>query len=353
MREHQSLEGLRELADRDVWDVADRRIKRFLDRALPEGYPPFSFRESLAAPGCFYSPHARDLSEVDIAFIGVPMDQGAVIRTGARHGPETVRRASRTVGPVHERTGTIPFELCRIGDRGEVEFTGYALQRRVEDIRLFYQEVRDAGVTPFGLGGEHTMTAPILAALGASRPLALVQIDAHADSTGQFGGERINDGSLVRFAAADGFIDPTHTVQVGMRNGSFILWDFSHQSGMTYLTADDVYEAGVDDIVRVIHEVVGDMSVYLSLDLDAIDPAFMPAVGSPEPFGLTSRQVRDLIRGLRGLDLVGADMVELCPGFDSNGVGENLAAGLAFEILCLLAESHSSRVGETRPTVWA
>ena len=216
-------------------------------------------------------------------------------------------------------------------------------------------KIKDAGVIPLSIGGEHTMSYPILKAIARDEPLGLIHIDAHGDTTGFLSDDdpgEVHDGNCFSRAAIDGLIDPERTIQVGIRGSSSWCWEFSEDSGMRVVYAEEIQERGVKAIVQEARELIGDGPCYLTIDVDALDPAYMPGTGVPEPFGLTPLEVRDFIRGLRGLDLHGADIAEICPARDSQEISATLGAALAFEMLCLLTEAQLTRTGNVRRTHW-
>lgn len=269
--------------------------------------------------------------------------------------PNALREASLTYGgPIHELWATVPFDLCNIVDYGNVDFSRpHNTQQTVDEIHAAICEISDAGAVPFSVGGVHTVSHPILKALGREQPLGMIHIDAHADTmTGEMQGEDLSDGAVFRNAVLDQGIDPSRTVQIGIRGSYAHLWDFSYDSGMRVITINDFDEIGLPGVLAEVRSIIGDGPCYLTLDCDGIDAAYLPGTQLPEPFGLTSREVRNLIRGLRGLDLVGADIVELCPLVDVKDTSSNLMASLGFEILCLLAEARQARTGNTNKTHW-
>lgn len=337
--------------DRDSLDLRDQKISTFLRRAVQEGYK-LGAEGFLQHHGFFQAPHRQDLTDVDIAIVGVPLDLGSLPRVGARHGPEAARKWSHLYGLVHPETGTIPFEMCSIVDYGDVVWSSYNLAERIQDIRNTYDKLGESAVVPLSIGGEHTISYPILAAITGGEPVGLVHVDAHCDTMGAWGGEIANDTSVFRRATLEGAIDPERTIQIGIRGPWSFVWDFSRECGMRVITADEVFERGVPAIVAEAREVVSNGPVYLSIDTDSLDSACMPGTTLPEPFGLTGRQVRDIVRGLRGLDIIGADITELCPPHDVGGMSANLVAALLFEILCVLVEARVARTGRTRKTHW-
>ncbi|MEX0760595.1 MAG: arginase family protein, partial [Tistlia sp.] len=213
----------------------------------------------------------------------------------------------------------------------------YSLEQPIEDIFAYYARISAAGVKPVSAGGDHSVTYPILKALGAARPLGLVHIDAHCDTSGEFEGAKFHHGGPFRHAVLDGALDPERTIQIGIRGSAEYLWEFSYDSGMTVLHVEEVAELGIEAVVARAKEVVGAGPVYVSLDVDGLDPAFAPGTGTPEVGGLTPRETQALLRGLAGLDIVGGDVVEVAPQYDATTNTAQVGAQMLFEILCLTA----------------
>jgi len=292
------------------------------------------------------APLVQDLSSIDIAMAGVPFDGGVTNRSGARHGPREVRNQSSLMRTVHPATRQNPFDLKRIGDIGDVDFPDlFDLEASVERIHQFYLRLTKAGVMPLTTGGDHSISYPILRALGAFAPLGLVHIDAHTDTWDSFAGSKFMHGTPFRRAVEAGAIDPRRTIQIGIRGAQSSCegWDYSRDQGMRVVFMDEVEALGIDGIVWEARRVVADAPCYLSFDIDALDPAFAPGTGTPEAGGLTMREAIRLVRGLQGLQLVGADLVEVSPPFDIGGVTALNGATLLYEMLCLLACRPNSR----------
>ena len=286
------------------------------------------------------APLVQDLSSIDIALAGVPFDGGVTNRSGARHGPREVRNQSSLMRTVHPATRQNPFDLKRIGDIGDVDFPDvFDLEASVERIYQFYLRIAEAGAMPLTTGGDHTISYPILKALGAFNPLGLVHIDAHTDTWDSFAGSRFMHGTPFRRAVEAGAIDPRRTIQIGIRGAqtSSEGWDYSRDQGMRVVFMDEVEALGIEGVIRETHRVIAGEPCYLSFDIDALDPVFAPGTGTPEAGGFTMREAIRLVRGLHGLQLVGADLVEVSPPFDVGGVTSLNGATLLYEILCLLA----------------
>lgn len=287
-------------------------------------------------------PVIKELTDFDIAMVGVPYDGAVTNRPGARHGPREVRNASSNMRAIHPTTRVNPFELCRIGDGGDVPFTRvYEIEGVHEDIEAFFSDLGDARTVPLAVGGDHSITLPILRALAKDGPVGLIHIDAHTDTWDEFMGSRFCHGAPFRRAVEEGLIDPQRTAQIGIRGAqnSTEGWDFSESSGMRVLPMDEVSQRGVQAAGEEAVRVVGGERTYLSFDIDSLDPAFAPGTGTPEVGGLTTIEAQELIRVFRGVRLVGADVVEVAPPFDPGGITALAAATMMYEILCILSEA--------------
>ena len=289
-----------------------------------------------------------DPAEVDIALIGVPFDGAVTNRPGARLGPREIRNMSSFMRSIHPVSRINPYELCRVGDLGDVPLTSvYDLNATVQDIADFYKKVTSAGALPLSAGGDHSITYPILQAVGAKRPVGLVQIDAHTDTWNEFMGSNLTHGAPFRRAVEAGVLDPKRTIQIGIRGAqnSEEGWTFSRDSGMRIVFMEEFTQIGVEAVVAEARQIIGDGPAYISFDIDGLDPAFAPGTGTPEIGGLTTIEAQNILRGLQGLDLVGGDVVEVSPPFDPTGITALTGATLMYEILCLLAESVHRRRG--------
>jgi guanidinopropionase len=292
------------------------------------------------------APLARSIDEVDIALVGVPYDGGVTHRPGARHGPREIRNMSTMMRSYHHITRLNPFEACRIADVGDVRFRNiYNLDEAIKDIETFFQQIVDAGLTAVAAGGDHSISYPILKALGEPQPVGLVHIDAHTDTWGPFMGSRFHHGAPFRMAVDGGYVDPKRAVQIGIRGAQNTQegWDYSRESGMRVVFIEEFVEMGVQGVIEEARRVVGDGPTYLSFDVDALDPVHAPGTGTPEVGGMTTREALSLLRGLRGLNLVGGDVVEVAPPFDPSGNTALVGATLLYEIVCLLAELHAAK----------
>jgi len=289
--------------------------------------------------GLAYRPDAaaQGFAGLDVAVIGVPMDLGVTNRAGARLGPRAVRAVER-IGPYEHALKVAPSLHVRAADVGDVPMQSrFSLEQCHLDIEAFFARMHAAGVTPLAVGGDHSITYPILKALGKARPVGLVHIDAHCDTGGTFEGSKFHHGGPFRQAVLDGALDPERMIQIGIHGGAEYLWEFSIDSGMTVLYAEDVAEMGVRAVVEKARDVIGDGPTYVSFDIDGIDPAFAPGTGTPEVGGLTPREALGILRGLAGADIVGADVVEVAPQYDATSNTAHVAAQMLFTELCLVA----------------
>jgi len=289
------------------------------------------------------APLARTLEGVDIGLIGVPTDLGVTNRPGARHGPREIRNASSLMRAFNLGLGVNPYELCRISDLGDVRFSNrYDLELQVAEIEGFYRQVHEAGVRPVSAGGDHSITYPIFRALGAEAPLGMVHIDAHTDTWGEFFGSKFTHGAPFRLAVESGVLDPARTIQIGIRGGQNTLEsvEFSKSRGMRVMFIEEFAALGVPRVIAEARKVVGEGRTYISFDVDGLDPVYAPGTGTPEIGGMTTLEAQSLLRGLRGLNLVGGDVVEVAPPYDPSGNTALVGATLMFEILCLVADAH-------------
>lgn len=318
----------------------DEKFAAYLKRAFEEESPILQPRYA-EIPTFLRMPYRPDPEGVEI---GVPFDLGVTHRAGARHGPREVRNRSSAMGFQHHKSKIIPCDLCRVADLGDVRMGDrYSLERGIEWIGAFYQKIAEAGIAPLSVGGDHSITYPILKALGAKQPLGLVHVDAHCDTMADLDGSKFHHGGPFRNAVEAGVLDPTRTVQIGIRGNSEPFWDFSYQSGMRVIHIEEFHQMGLAAVIEEARRVVGDGPAYISFDGDGLDPSFAPGTGTPEVGGLTTIEGQAIVRGMQGLHLVGGDVVEVSPPFDPTGNTALVGATMLFEILCVLADSVADR----------
>jgi len=308
----------------------------------------------------FRAPHVdmhedpAGLSKVDVGVVGVPFDGGVTSRPGARHGPREVRTQSATnVRRVNQATGCQPFDIgMAVADVGDAYVSRpFELIGAHSEIQAHFATLLDAGVLPVAIGGDHSVSLPILRAHGAKRaeqglpPLAMIHIDAHADTGDDYMGSKFHHGAPFKIAVDEGLIDPKRVVQFGIRGttGFPDQWKFSYESGMRVIDMDECESLGPKGILEEIKRVVGDRDVYITFDIDALDPAYAPGTGTPEIGGLTPIFTQTVLRGLGNgglaLNIVGADLVEVSPPLDAGNLAALAGANLAFELLCIAVQA--------------
>ena len=315
---------------------SERRKWPFSDPATLLGAP---FRPEVTA--------LPDFGGLDVALIGVPMDLGVTNRTGARLGPRAVRAVER-IGPYEHALRIAPTMHLTFADIGDVPMQSrFSLDQCHQDIEAFYTRVCAAGVIPLSVGGDHSITYSILKAVGREHPVGMVHIDAHCDTSGEYEGAKFHHGGPFRQAVLAGVLDPERSIQIGIRGGAEYLWEFSYDSGMTVLHDEDVTAMGIPAVVAKARAVVGDGPIYVSFDVDAIDPGFAPGTGTPEAGGMTPREVLAILRGLAGLQVVGGDVVEVAPQYDATTNTAQIGAQCLFELLCLVATNYRERRRES------
>lgn len=284
-------------------------------------------------------PVATHAAGLDAAFIGVPLDIGASNRAGARFGPRQIRAESSLIRPYNMATGAAPFDALQVADLGDVPINTYSLEKSVGIITDFYREVLGHGCVPLTLGGDHTIALPILRAVAERHgPVALIHVDAHADVNDEMFGERIAHGTPFRRAVEEGLLQTNKVWQIGLRGSGYAADDFDwpRRQGFTVIPAHEVWWQSLAPIMDKVRAVIGDAPCYLSFDIDGIDPAYAGGTGTPEIGGLSVPQALEIIRGCRGLNLVGADLVEVSPPYDPSGNTALLGANLLYEMLCVL-----------------
>ena len=293
-----------------------------------------------SGPGTFMRlPQAGSLEGLDVGIVGVPMDIGTSWRSGTRFGPKQIRAESAMIRPYNLQTGAAPFDSLNMADIGDLAINTFSLKDSLRIIQESYRDILKSPIIPVALGGDHSITLPILRAIAEKHgQVALVHIDAHADVNDEMFGERETHGTVFRRAYEDGLIDPAHVYQIGLRGTGYTATDFSEAQGWGFQMwlAPDLWHKSLAGLGAEIRRDIGDRPTYVTYDIDSLDPAFAPGTGTPEIGGLTTAQAMELIRGLRGLNIVGCDMVEVSPPYDPSGNTALVAANLLFELLCVL-----------------
>ncbi|MGN5764223.1 agmatinase [Acinetobacter calcoaceticus] len=279
------------------------------------------------------------LADLDAAFIGIPLDIGTSLRSGTRFGPRQIRAESVMIRPYNMATGAAPFESLNVADLGDVAINTFNLAEAVRIIEEHYDRILAHPIIPLTLGGDHTLTLPILRSIYKKHgPVGLVHIDAHADVNDEMFGEKVAHGTTFRRAAEEGLLDCQRVVQIGLRAQGYSADDFnwSRRQGFRVVQAEECWHKSLAPLMEEVRQQVDGGPVYLSFDIDGIDPAWAPGTGTPEIGGLTTIQAMEIVRGCQGLDLVGCDLVEVSPPYDTTGNTSLLGANLLYEMLCVL-----------------
>ena len=292
-----------------------------------------------AGPGTMFRlPSQPNAAGLDIAIAGVGLDIGTSNRTGTRFGPRQIRNESAMVRPYCMATAAAPFDSFQIADIGDVALNSFDLLKSIDIIEAFYQNVLTHGAKPATVGGDHTITLPILRAIHKVHgPVGMVHVDAHADINDHQFGEKVAHGTIFRRAIEEGLINPHKMVQIGLRTTGYSAEDFdwSRDQGARVVTAEECWYKSLAPLMDEVRDMIGtDAPTYLSFDIDGLDPSVAPGTGTPEPGGLMASQGVEIIRGCFGLNLVGCDLVEVSPPYDTSGNTSLLAANLLFEMLC-------------------
>lgn len=284
-------------------------------------------------------PGNSDPSDLDVAVVGVPLDIGTSNRPGARFGPRGIRSESVLIRPYNMATRAAPFDSLRIDDTGDVATNPFNLLDAVDRIERHFDELLADDVITVSMGGDHTVVLPILRAMHKVHgPVGLVHVDAHTDINDTMFGEQVTNGTPFRRAVEEGLLDGDRVVQIGVRGTGYAADDFdwSREQGFRVVQAEECWHKSLTPLMAEVREKVGGGPVYLSFDIDGLDPAFAGGTGTPEVGGLTTIQGIEIIRGCAGLDLVGCDLVEVAPAYDPTGNTSLVAANLLYEMLCVL-----------------
>lgn len=316
-----------------------RRFRPISGNVLPRfaGIPTFMRLPHLAPD---------EAEEVDIGLIGVPWDGGTTNRAGARHGPRQMRDSSTLMRNVHHVTGVRPYELANCADLGDTPVNPVDLEDSLARIQRFFETVHSQGIMPLSAGGDHLVTLPIMRAIAKDGPLGMVHFDAHTDTWDRyFGDYTYTHGTPFRRAIEEGLLDPKRTIQIGIRGGLYTPQDkdWGLEQGIRVIEIEEFFELGPQRVVEEARRVVGEGPTYISFDVDGLDPVYAPGTGTPEIGGFSTHEAQIMLRGLRGLNLIGGDVVEVSPPFDPSGNTALVGVTLMFEILCLLSECVSQR----------
>ena len=303
--------------------------------AFGAGLQPF-----MGIPSFMRLPVSRELKDIDVAVMGVPFDSGTSYRTGTRFGPRKIREASLMIWGHNTTLNVTPLKKLKVVDYGDVSVIPTSIEHTMEEVAKTASEVIESGTKLITLGGDHSIALPLLRAHAKKYgPVSVVHLDAHIDTwEAEFEGSPYSHGTPFRYALQEGLIRAGEYMQIGIRGPVSAESDYAdaQELGARTVTIHEVMEKGVKEILKEVHERMKG-PVYVTVDIDAADPAFAPGTGTPEVGGLTSYQMLQLIRGLHGLDLIGFDLVEVSPPFDHGDITAILASNIAFEYLALLA----------------
>jgi agmatinase len=291
-------------------------------------------------------PLVRSLDGVDVAIVGVPFDTGVTYRVGGRFGPNAVRAASVMLRPYNPNLDIKPFDVLSCVDHGDIAIVPGYTERSYAAIESAVGPIVEEGVIPLLLGGDHACTLPHLRATRSRGPVAVIDFDSHTDAWDSYFGEKYNHGTWMRRAIEEGLVDVAHSIEVGLRGSLYDAADWTglrSELGLEYLTTEDIFRLGPEAVAAAIRDRVGDRPAFISFDIDVVDPAHAPGTGTPEAGGPSARDMLAILRGLRGIDFVGFDVVEVIPAYDPAGQTATLAANLAYEMLSLVALRRAGR----------
>ncbi|WP_323033534.1 agmatinase [Paracoccus sp. (in: a-proteobacteria)] len=283
---------------------------------------------------------------LDIALVGIPWDGGTTNRAGARHGPREVRNQSSLMRSAHHVSGIAPYQIANIADVGDLPVNPIDLLDGISRIEEGMSRIVATGALPLSIGGDHLTTLPVLRAVNKSgragvRPLGMIHFDAHSDTNDSyFGGNRYTHGTPFRRAIEEGILDPARIVQIGIRGSVYETGehDWAKAQGVRIIYMEEFARRGVDDVMAEVLDIVGKQETYVTFDVNSIDPSMAPGTGTPEIGGLTTREAQQMLRQLHGVNIVGADVVEVAPPFDIGGMTALVGATVMFELLCILAD---------------
>jgi len=287
-------------------------------------------------------PAQADAKGLDACFVGIGLDIGTSHRSGTRFGPRQIRQESSMIRPYNMRMAISPFDHLQVADIGDVPVNTFNLEKSVQIIEDFYDGIIAHNAVPFTLGGDHTLVLPIIRSMAKKHgPVGVIHIDAHADINEHMFGERIAHGTPFRRMVEENLVNPKKVIQIGLRATGYEVDDFewSRRQGFRVVQAEDIWYQSLAPLMAEVREQMQDHPVYISFDIDSFDPAYAPGTGTAEPGGLTSHQGLEIVRGTYGLNIIGADLVEVSPPYDTSGNTAVLGANMLYEMLC----AHASR----------
>ena len=283
-----------------------------------------------------------EANDIDIGLVGVPWDGGTTNRPGPRHAPRQMRDQSSMVRRMHQTTRVVPYDLANIADLGDCPVNPASVDDALSRVESYFKKLVAKGIRPLSAGGDHLCSLPILRAVGAKKPVGMIHFDAHTDLyDSYFGGFKFTHGTPFRRAIEEGVLDPKRTIQIGLRGSMYDADDFDYgeKMGVRLMRIEEAMELGPQKVMEIARGMVGDRETYVSFDIDMLDPVYAPGTGTPEVGGFTTFQAQQMLRGLRGLNLVGGDVVEVSPPFDASGMTAYAGVVMMFEIMCSMAEA--------------
>ena len=284
-------------------------------------------------------PSVTDLKGLDVAVLGIPLDVGTSWRSGTRFGPKQVRAESAMLRPYNLATGAAPFDSLQVADIGDLAINTFSLSESLRIIAESYDAILNYDAMPLAIGGDHSITLPILRAMAKRHgPVALIHVDAHADVNDEMFGEKEAHGTVFRRAYEEGLIQSDKTYQIGIRGTGYAAGDFKEAEGWGFqqFPAHELWHKSLSSLGDEIRRDIGERPVYLTYDIDSLDPAYAPGTGTPEIGGLTTPQAMELIRAFKGLNFVGGDLVEVSPPYDTSGNTALTGANILYEMLCVM-----------------
>ena len=285
-------------------------------------------------------PRIDQVEHADVAVVGVPFDSGVSYRPGARFGPAAVREASRLLRPYHPDLDVSPFEAKQVVDAGDIAVNPFNIGEAIETLQQEAEALTANGTRLVTIGGDHTIALPLLRAAAKQHgPVALLHFDAHLDTWDTYFGEPYTHGTPFRRASEEGILDTSALSHVGTRGPLYGKRDLEEDRrlGFGIVTSGDVLRRGIDETVDALRQRIGDRPLYISVDIDVLDPAHAPGTGTPEAGGMTSRELLEILRGLRDLNLIGGDVVELAPAYDHAEITAIAASHVAYDLVSLLS----------------
>ena len=289
---------------------------------------------------------APETKRVELGVVGVPWDGGTSNRPGPRHGPRQLRDLSTMVRALNPASGINPFNLANCADLGDVSPNPVDLEDSMDRVASFFKNLQKRNIIPMTAGGDHLISLPILRGLISAKPLAMIHFDSHTDLfDSYFGGFKYTHGTPFRRAIEEGLLDPKRVVQIGIRGTAYNLDDieWGEAQGVRIIRVEELFDRGIESVMEEAKSIVGKEQTYCSFDIDFIDPSYAPGTGTPEIGGPNTFEAQKSIRLMRGLNLVGADLVEVSPPFDASGGTAWVGASLMFELMCVLADAIDRR----------